>query len=318
LEGIHVAVTGGCGFIGSHLVDQLLGYGSLVLVIDNLSTGTITNLRSHLADRHLKIENINITDQKTLIASIKKDIDCVFHFAANPDVRGSGIAPEIHFSSNIQGTYNLLEAMRINDVRQLVFASSSSVYGETGSTAAKESSALCPVSVYGATKLSCEALVRAYSSTYGLAAVCLRYGNIIGPRLGHGIVYDFFVKLRRNPTELEILGNGTQSRTYLHVTDTVDATFRVLPKKGLDVFNVGNVDAVKVDEVASIVSAVLGLRDVKIKHRPIAAGVGWIGDVRQAILDSSRLVGLGWKPTLSSREAIAFTTDSLVKQTTVG
>jgi UDP-glucose 4-epimerase len=304
-------VTGGCGFLGSHLVDSLLGIASSGTVIDNLSTGSIANLKNHSTNKNLKIERIDITDYRAMVASTK-NVDYVFHFAADPDVRGSGVIPELHFRNNIQGTFNLLEAMRANNVRKLVFASSSSVYGETGTIPVKESGDLSPVSVYGATKLSCEALIRAFSSTYGLAAVCLRYGNIVGPRLGHGIIHDLIVKLRRNPKELEVLGDGTQTRSYLYVGDTIDATLRVLPENGFHAFNVGNMTTITVDEVVSIVIATLGLTSVKVEHKPIGTGVGWSGDVKHIVLDSSNIMRLGWKPALSSSDAIERTAKSLM------
>jgi UDP-glucose 4-epimerase len=311
LEGTRFVVTGGCGFLGSHLVDRLLSVASSGIVIDNLATGLIANLRNHSTNRNLKIERIDISNYAAVAASIK-DVDYVFHFAADPDVRGSGIVPELHFRNNIQGTFNLLEAMRVNNVRKLVFASSSSVYGETGTTPVKESSDLSPVSVYGATKLSCEALIRAFSSTYGLAAVCLRYGNIVGPRLGHGITHDLIMKLRKNPEELEVLGDGMQTRSYLHVEDTIDATLRVLPERGFHAFNVGNMTTITVDQVVSIVIAVLGLTSVKVEHKPTANGVGWSGDVKNIVLDSSKIMQLGWKPRLSSSDAIERTAKSLI------
>jgi len=151
-------------------------------------------------------------------------VDVVFHFAANPEVRVSTTNPEIHFNENVVATFNLLEAMRREGVKEMVFASSSSVYGEPDEIPVSEEAPVRPVSVYGASKAACESLIHAYSKLYGVKAVVLRYANVVGPRLKHGVVYDFVVKLRKSPSELEVLGDGKQVRSYIHVSDAVEAT----------------------------------------------------------------------------------------------
>jgi len=154
-------------------------------------------------------------------------VDVVFHFAANPEVRVSTTNPEIHFNENIVATFNLLEAMRKKGVKELVFASSSSVYGEPEEIPVDENAPIRPVSVYGASKAACEALIHAYSKLYGIKAVVLRYANVVGPRLRHGVVWDFINKLLKNPAELEILGDGKQVRSYIYIDDAIEAT--ILP-----------------------------------------------------------------------------------------
>jgi UDP-glucose 4-epimerase len=191
-----VLVTGGAGFIGSHIVDRLVNEGFRVRVIDNLSSGRLENLR-HLGD---SIEVI-IGDLKRSEDALRAvdGVDSVFHFAANPEVRVSTTNPEIHFNENIVATFKLLEAMRRRGVKEIIFASSSSVYGEPEEIPVDEDAPLRPVSVYGASKAACESLIHAYSKLYSIKAVILRYANVVGPRLRHGIIWDLANKLRMNP-----------------------------------------------------------------------------------------------------------------------
>jgi UDP-glucose 4-epimerase len=206
---LYIAVTGGAGFIGSHLVDRLVELGYSIRVIDNLSSGSIENIKHHLKSKNVEFVNIDIKNFEELRKALR-DIEVVFHYAANPEVRISTTSPDIHFRENIVATFNVLEASRIGDVREVVFASSSTVYGETPGGPLPEDAPLRPVSVYGASKASCEVLLHAYSVLYGLRAVILRYANIVGPRLRHGVIYDLLIKLTRNKSELEVLGDGEQ------------------------------------------------------------------------------------------------------------
>jgi UDP-glucose 4-epimerase len=213
-----ILVTGGAGFIGSHLVDRLVKEGFNVRVIDNLSSGRLENLTQHRDDPRVEVM---IGDLKKMEDALKAvdGVDTVFHFAANPEVRVSTTNPEIHFNENVVATFNLLEAMRKRDVKELVFASSSSVYGEPEQIPVSEDAPIRPVSVYGASKAACENLIHAYVKLYGIKAVILRYANVVGPRLRHGVVWDLINKLRKNPNELEILGDGKQVRSYIYIDD---------------------------------------------------------------------------------------------------
>ncbi|ADY01297.1 NAD-dependent epimerase/dehydratase [Vulcanisaeta moutnovskia 768-28] len=298
-----ILITGGAGFIGSHMVDRLVNEGFKVRVIDNLSSGRLENLK-HLG-----------TSIEAMIGDLKKPedalkavdgVDAVFHFAANPEVRVSTTNPETHFNENVVATFNLLEAMRRRGVKELVFASSSSVYGEPSEIPVGEDAPIRPVSVYGASKAACENLIHAYTRLYGIRAVVLRYANVVGPRLRHGVVWDFMNKLRTNPRELEVLGNGTQVRSYIYIDDAVEATILAWRKASdaFNVFNVASEDWITVDEVAKIVIETMGLKDVKIIHKPVAHGVGWLGDVKKIALKIERLKALGFKPKLNSAQAV--------------
>jgi len=302
---MRILVTGGAGFIGSHLVDRLVGEGYRVRVVDNLSSGSVENLRRHVDSNTVELVIGDLKDPQAALRSVE-DVDVVFHFAANPEVRVSSIDPRVHFNENVVATFNLLEAMRRRGVKEIVFASSSSVYGEPDSIPVGEDAPLRPVSVYGASKASCESLIHAYTRLYGLRAVVLRYANIAGPRMRHGVIWDFIVKLRGNSVELEVLGDGSQVRSYMHVLDAVEATLTAWSRggDGYQVYNVASEDWIAVDEVADIVVEAMGLKEVRKIYNPVLHGVGWPGDVKRIALKIDGLKSIGFKPRMSSREAV--------------
>lgn len=306
-----ILVTGGAGFIGSHLVDRLAAEGE-VRVIDNLSSGRLENL-AHRRDVEVIVGDLkNPQDAQKAV----RGVDAVFHFAANPEVRVSTTNPDIHFNENVVATFNLLEAMRKNDVTQLVFASSSSVYGEPDEIPVDENAPLRPVSVYGASKAACEHLIHAYAKLYGFRAVALRYANVVGPRLRHGVIWDLINKLRKNPHELEILGDGKQVRSYIYIDDAVEATLLAW-KKTTDAYaayNVAAEDWITVDEVADLVIEAMGLTNVKKTHNTVLHGVGWPGDVKKIALKIDKIKQLGFKPLLNSKEAVKLTAKNLISE----
>jgi len=308
-------VTGGAGFIGSHLVDRLVSEGWRVRVLDNFSTGRLENIKHHVDGGEAEVVKGDLKDLE-VVKSAVEGVDVVFHFAANPEVRVSTTNPEIHFNENVVATFNLLEAMRRRGVKEVVFASSSSVYGEPDEMPVSEEAPVRPVSVYGASKAACESLIHAYSKLYGVKAVVLRYANVVGPRLKHGVVYDFVVKLRESPSELEVLGDGKQVRSYVHVEDAVEATLIAWIKSTNDfeVYNVASEDWMTVDEVADEVIKAMGLSDVRKVYRPVLHGVGWPGDVKRVALRIDKLKALGFKPSMSSREAVRATAKKLVEE----
>ena len=308
-------VTGGAGFIGSHLVDRLIIEGWKVRVVDNLSSGRMENLNHHKNDPNVEIVIGDLKNSETCL-KVTKDVNVVFHYAANPEVRVSTTNPEIHFNENVVATFNLLEAMRKNNVKELVFASSSSVYGEPENIPVDEDAPTKPISVYGASKVACENLIHAYTNLYGLKAIILRYANVIGPRLGHGVIYDFITKLRKNPKQLEILGDGTQKRSYIYIDDAVEGTLIAYnaTRQRFEVYNVGSEDWITVKNVADIVVEAMGLKNVSYLYKPIAHGVGWLGDVKNIALSIDKIKDLGFKPTMSSREAVRRTTEDLAEE----
>jgi UDP-glucose 4-epimerase len=312
---LRVLVTGGAGFIGSHLVDRLVVEGYRVRVVDNLSSGKLENIGAHLGSNSVELMLGDLKDPEVALKAVD-GVSVVFHIAANPEVRVSYTSPDVHFRENVVVTFNVLEAARRRGVKEIVFASSSSVYGEPDSIPVGEDAPLRPVSVYGASKASCESLIHAYTGLYSLRAVVLRYANIVGPRMRHGVVWDFIVKLRGNPVELEVLGDGSQVRSYMHVGDAVEATITAWTRggEGYQVYNVASEDWIAVDEVADIVVEAMGLKGVRKKYKPVLHGVGWPGDVKRIALKIDRLKSIGFKPRMSSREAVRTAVEELLEE----
>jgi UDP-glucose 4-epimerase len=311
-----VLVTGGAGFIGSHLVDYLLGRGFQVRVVDNLSSGRLEHVSHHFGSELFEFVKGDLKNPEVALKAVE-DVDTVFHLAANPEVRLSVTEPAVHFNENLLATFNLLEACRRKGgVELFVFASSSTVYGDASVLPTPETHEIKPISVYGASKAGCEALLSSYSHLYGFKGVSLRYANIVGPRLRHGVIYDFIMKLSRNPGELEILGDGSQRKSYLHVSDAVEATVAVAEKSSstYDCFNVGNEDWVTVAEIADIVSRAMGVKPLYRFLSTVKDGRGWPGDVKLMLLSIEKIKKLGWAPRLSSREAVEETARALVRE----
>jgi len=310
-------VTGGAGFIGSHLVDALISQGANISVFDNLTTGTLKNLRQWLGNPNLtfiKGDLLNPADLKKLRHDHYK---IVFHLVANPEVRVGSTNPKIHFQQNIVATNNLLEHLRkTRNIFTLVFASTSTVYGEPAKIPTPEDCApLEPISIYGATKLASEALITAYAHTYNFKAVIYRLANIVGPRSQHGVIRDFIQKLKKNPNELEILGDGTQTKSYLHIGDCIEAMLFGLEKstEQVEIYNVGSEDQINVKAIAQIIIEEMGFKNVKLKFTGgVNGGRGWKGDVKNMLLDIGKLKALGWKPKYKSKQAVAKATKELI------
>lgn len=305
-----VLVTGGAGFIGSHLVDRLMEEGYKVRVVDNLSAGRLKNLSRWREDANFEFVEGDLREASVASQAVN-GIDVVFHLAANPEVRIGSQKPGEIYENNVTVTYNLLEAMRKHRVRGLVFTSSSTVYGEAGKIPTPEDySPLEPISIYGASKLACEALISGYAHTFKMKSLVLRLANIVGERSNHGVIYDFIVKLKRNPKTLEILGDGSQRKSYLHVSDCIEAILHLYEKfEGdevlYDVYNVGSEDWVLVREIADMVVEGLGLENVEYKFTGgVEGGRGWPGDVKIMLLDIGKAKSRSWKPKLNSRQAV--------------
>jgi len=304
-------VTGGAGFIGSYLVDRLMDAGYYVRVVDNLSSGDLVNIKRWLNDHNFGFVQGDLKDLAVAERAVK-DVEVVFHLAANPEVRVAEIDPSVHFHENLLTTFNVLEAMRKSSTAKLiVFFSSSTIYGEPAEFPTEEDyGPLLPISVYGASKLGCESLISAYSHTFGIRGLIFRLANIVGGRSRHGVVVDFIRKLKKNRKMLEVLGDGTQSKSYLHVEDLIEAVFLafkhfVVTRKTLEIYNIGSIDRIDVKSIAEIVAEEMGLRNLKLKFTGgVDGGRGWKGDVKSMQLSVNKLLSLGWKPTLNSEEAI--------------
>ena len=318
-----VVVTGGAGFLGSHLVDEILsrGLASRIIIVDNLSSGSLKNIEKALSDHRVSLAKLDLKRVSSDLENAFRGSEAVFHYAANPEVRISVTDPRTHFNENVVSTFNVLELCRKHDIEYLVFASSSTVYGDALLLPTPETYCLTePVSVYGAAKLCCEVLISTYTKLYGIHALILRYANIVGLRLRHGVIYDFIQKLLKNPRKLEILGDGTQRKSYLHVSDAVDATLHLLnhfieERHRLAVYNIGNSDWITVKEIADIVVEEMGLENVEYVFKPATPdGRGWPGDVKLMLLDVSKLMATGWKPRMSSRDAVRRCTREILQE----
>ena len=307
---LKVFVTGCAGFIGSFLVEKLVGEGYSVACVDNLSSGRLENLKSVLEEKSFTFLKADLLEPFRW-QHLVKGVDIVFHFAANPEVRHSVREPLDHYKQNLTATMHVLEAARSHRVRLFVFASSSTVYGDARRIPTPEDHPLEPISVYGATKAAAEIMCQTYARLYGMQCLVLRYANIVGPRLRHGVIYDFIVKLKKNPRRLEILGDGTQKKSYLYIDDAVEATLATVNhvlynEEKVKVYNVGNWDWTTVKEIADAVVEAMGLKEVEYVYKPATDdGRGWPGDVKLMLLDISRIVSeVGWKPRFSSLEAV--------------
>ena len=303
---MNILVAGGAGFIGSHLCDALLSKNNTVIVADKLIMGS-KNIGHLSQNTRFKFYEMELANQDNVDKLFKDNkIDIVYHMAANSDISKSANDTSIDFNDTLLTTRVLLESMRKNNVKNIFFASTSAVYGEMPDIVLnEETGGLKPVSYYGGAKLASEALISSYVSMCDMNAVIFRFPNVIGPRLTHGVVYDFVKKLRNNPKELEILGNGTQCKPYIYVTDLVNAIVKLTEQfePGVDVFNISVMsEGTSVTHIAEIVVDVLGLSDVEFKYT--GGDRGWKGDVPRFKYDISKVLATGWKPEYTSDEAV--------------
>jgi UDP-glucose 4-epimerase len=303
-----VFVTGGAGFIGSHVVDRLRGEGHAVTVYDNLSSGEAGRLERYLGEPDFNLIRADLLDTARLSEAMRGH-DAVWHLAANTDIRAGTRSTDVDLKYCVIGTWNVLEAMRLSGAKQLLFASSGVVYGDFPANPLRESAGpLLPLSLYGAGKLSGEAFVSAYCHLFGIRAWIFRFANVVGGRTDHGVVYDFVQKLRRDPNGLEVLGDGNQLKPYLLVDECVDGMLYALrhapmtADRPCDVFNVGTDTYTSVKRVAEIVIEEMGLRGVRIRYTGGARG--WPGDAPVILMAADKLRDLGWTARYSSDEAV--------------
>ena len=308
-------IVGGAGFIGSHFVDQLLGTPELaarVTVYDNFSSGRSWHYEQHLSDRRLTVVHADAGDLPRLTSAVAGH-DVVIHLASNPDIARAATEPEIDFYQGTLLTNNVVEAMRRAGVEQLLYASGSGVYGELGATPVREGDGpFRPVSTYGASKLAGEALIASYCAMFGLRACAFRFANVVGPRQTHGVGFDFLRRLTADPHSLRILGDGEQSKSYIHVLDVVAAVLLAMERSAepFEVFNVSTLDAITVREIADEAVRCLGLPG-RPDYAFTGGARGWKGDVPVVRLNSERIRALGWNSRWNSREAIRAALESM-------
>ena len=306
-------VTGGLGFIGSHLVDRLLSDDWNVVVLDSLLTGRRSNLQQHKDDKRLEVVKGDIRHPKTL-ARVSKNCDTVFHFAAHALMRVSADNPTADLDYNLMGTMHALRSAADNGVHDFVFASTSALYGEANVTPTPEDYSGIQTSFYGASKLAGEAFASVFVQFRPMRFWAFRFGTVLGERCRRGAIWDFEHKLLENPRELEILGDGKQIKDYLSVKDCVDGV--MLGYEGssdpVNIFNLGLRERTSVDEVADIVIDVMGLKNVR--RRYTGGPRGWKGDNPVVQLSIERIKRLGWRPQTSPKEAIRTTAEWTLKE----
>lgn len=313
---MNVLVTGGAGCIGSDVTKRLLADGHQVTVFDNFSSGKIEHVAPYFNNVRFRLMEADILDITALDKSMA-GVDEVWHLAANPDVKFTpGQGTDKDLQQNVFGTYQVLESMRRNGVRRLVFASTSAVYGPAEDGPTSELAATHPISLYGASKLGCEALIRAFRHLFEMKCCIFRLANIVGSKsrkTGTTVISDFIRKLESNPSKLEILGNGKQAKSYLLSTDCVDAMVFATryTSEPLALYNVGCADSLSVNTIADIVVRALGLSDVKYIYTGTESG--WPGDVPRFLLDVSKINNLGWQARYNSEHAVSIAVQQMIE-----
>lgn len=312
-------IAGGAGFIGSHLARELVcAREQEVVVFDNLSSGDVSHLEELHDDPRLRLIEADLQEIDEVVEAMR-GVDHVYLFAANPDVSAAVDDPAIDFWQGTYLAHNVIEAARITGVRRITYASGSGVYGDRAAREVDEEyGPLIPVSTYGASKLGCEAMLAAYTHMFGIHAVAFRFANVVGARQTHGVTYDFVRRLLDDPTTLRILGDGNQSKSYIHVSDVVSAMLTVGDRgwDGFEIFNAGTGEHVTVTKIAEMVSERMGLSDV---HYVYTGGQrGWKGDVPVVRFRSDKLGSLGWRCAYSSTEALLDSIDANIAEVAPG
>ena len=306
-------ITGGAGFIGSHLAGLLLDMGHKVVCVDNFELGSRENVKKYLDNPNFELVEMDVSDVdrfSNLLAA--KGTERIFHLAANSDIQKSARIPGVDFTNTFSTTYSIVEGMRRNNIKKLFFSSTSAVYGDKSNVNIAENAGdLRPISYYGGAKLASEAFISSYAYMNELEVLIFRFPNVIGPNLTHGVIFDFIRKLKSNPKELEILGDGTQCKPYLYVLDLVEAIAEYSFKQGqgVEIYNIGVDTATTVKEIADMVCERLGLSDVEYKFT--GGNVGWKGDVPAFQYDLSKIYSTGWKAKHNSNESVKATLESL-------
>jgi len=300
-------VTGGAGFIGTHLVSELLKRGISVVCVDNFTLGKKENVDLFKENLLYKFYELNIEETENFCEALKdEEFDIVYHLAANSDIQKGGKKPSVDFNDTFMTTFSVLELVRRKGIKNLFFSSTSAIYGDKKEKLTEKTGELKPISYYGGAKYASEGFISSYTFMNDLNAVIFRFPNVIGPNLTHGVIYDFVKKLKENPKELQILGDGTQTKPYLYVLDLVEAIIKfTIDKKinpGVEVYNVGVESATSVKTIANIVCEELGYENVEYKYT--GGNIGWKGDVPKFEYDLSKIHAAGWESKHTSDEAV--------------
>lgn len=306
-------ITGGAGFIGSNMVDALIGEGE-VTVFDNFTSGTMDFLAHHAGNPNLRIVKGDLSDLGQVVEAMQGQ-DVVVHFASNPDIARGLLETDLDIRQGTLLTYNVVEAMRLNKAKAILYSSGSGVYGDVGTTPTPEDfGPLLPISLYGASKLACEGLISAFCFQYDMRGCMFRFANVVGGRQTHGVAYDFIRRLRENPTELRILGDGTQSKSYIHVSDVISAMLHIYRNTTdqVSVTNAATDDYIDVNDIARMVIEEMGLSDVKFSYT--GGDRGWKGDVPKVRFVLDRIHGLGWYAKHSAKEAVRLSIQEMLKR----
>ena len=300
-------IVGGAGFLGSHFVDRLIGDGAeKVTVFDNFSSGREWHLEEHAGDERLSVVRGDVKDLESLSEAMRGH-DVVIHLASNPDIARAATEPAIDFDEGTLLTHHVLEAMRIASTAQILYASGSGVYGDIGETEAGEDfGPLEPISTYGASKLAGEALISSYCHMFDLRGCAFRFGNVVGSRQTHGVGFDFVRRLLDDPGQLRILGDGSQSKSYIHQRDVIEAVLTAAEKteQPYRAYNVATGDYITVTEIADLAAECVGLDPAAVEYQYSGGNRGWKGDVPVVRVDTGRIRALGWRNELGSREAL--------------
>lgn len=313
---MNILVTGGAGFIGSHLIDLLLKQRHRIVCVDNFHLGRIGNIEHQLNNKKFRFFEFDILDFKKLNGLFKRQkLDAVFHLVANSDIKQSSVNTRLDFDMNLLSTYNVLEAMRINKVKEIVFASTSAIFGETDKTITEDIGPLIPISFYGASKLAAEAYISAFVHNFGLKAWIVRFPNVVGERATHGILFDLMHKLKKNKKTLTVLGDGSQQKPYLYVKELVAGLIYVWEnaEDEYNYFNLGSKSTIRVSRIVEILIEELGLKG-KTKIKYTGGDRGWVGDVPRFKYSLAKVNKLGWKAHLNSERAIRLTVQHLRKE----
>jgi len=301
-------IVGGAGFIGAHFVDYLLGEGqaSQVTIYDNFSSGREWHVAQHAGDSRFRIARGNVED----LPSLREAMDghhVVIHLASNPDIARAATEPDVDFYQGTALTNSVVEAMRTTSAKRILYASGSGVYGDFGQKEIPEDQgSLLPISTYGASKLAGEALIASYSFMFGLSGCAFRFGNVVGPRQTHGVGFDFARRLLDDPAQLRILGDGTQSKSYVYISDIIAAVLRAHAEteSAYQVYNVATGDTITVKEIAELAVECVGLAPGSVNFHYTGGDRGWKGDVPVVRLDTQRIRSTGWTCQHSSRQAL--------------